>query len=68
MSRESHEALVAGSNRWQSSFDFTVEEVRGTSVAVETGHGLQTSFDERQEKIMTKSRGCIRREHERAAM
>ena len=50
VSRESHDALVEGSNRWQSSFDFTVEEVRGTSVAVETGHGQQTSFDERQEK------------------
>ena len=50
MSHESHEALVEGSNRRQGSFEFTVEEVRGTSVAVETGHGPQTSLDERQEK------------------
>ena len=45
VSHESHEALVEGSNRRQGSFEFTVEEVRGTRVAVETGHDPQTSLD-----------------------
>ena len=34
----------------RSSFEFTVEEVRGTSSAVEAGHDPQSSLDERQEK------------------
>ena len=79
VSHESHEALVEGSNRRQSSFEFTVQEVRGTSSAVEIRHGPQTSlmrgkgkelttWTKNKAKVEAKSRGCIRREHKRDAM
>ena len=48
VSHESHEAVVEGSNRRRSSFEFTFEEVRRTSSAVEIGHALN-NLDERQE-------------------
>ena len=34
----------------KSRFEFTVEEIRGTSSAVEAGHDPQSSLDEKQEK------------------
>ena len=36
-------------NHIKQAFELTVAEVRGTSVAVETRHGPQTSRDEKQE-------------------
>ena len=47
---KSHGALVEGCNRLKSSFEFTVEKVRGTSSAVEAEHARQTRHDGRQEK------------------
>ena len=48
----------------KSRREFTVEEVRRTSSAVEARFDPQSSFDERQEK----GADNIRREHERDAM
>ena len=64
VSQKSHGVPVEGWNRLESRREFTVEEVRRTSSAVEAIFHPQSSPDERQEKGTDK----IQHEHERDAM